>query len=162
MIADGRETALIPFMLRPFRCTDTRGRQAVFVCVCVCVYARAVCERVCVWGIGALSPHAHKCDPPSHLWEEPPYHSVWLCVCVCVCMCVWEDQNASSVHIPPPSIKARPLGHPPYSLQLIWKTSSHFFKVYAFHIISAFPQMWKQLWKLLHLYLFEGGTYHWI
>lgn len=126
MIADGRETALIPFMLRPFRCTDTRGRQAL------CLY-------VSVYGVRGLH-HMHTNDPPSYPWEEPP---ISLCLTVC------EDQNGSSVRSPPPWIKERPLGH-----HYTWfekkrrkKNTPHIFKVYVFHIISAFPQMWKQLWK---------------
>lgn len=93
MIADGRETELIPFMLRPFRCTDTRGRQAG---PRQCVYT-----YVCMHVVGPQRVDTN--DIPSYLWEEPSYRT--FCLCVCVCERERED-------IPPLVIKARPLGHP--------------------------------------------------
>lgn len=137
MIADGREAALIPFMLRPFRCTDTRGRWAEpWKCVCVCVHLL----------------HAHKWSLFTSLVGNPP------CITLTVSVGGEGDQNASALYIPPLAIKARPLGHP-LTCSVDLKKKNHllmkftFFKVYILLTVSAFPQIWQQLWKLWQLFV---------
>lgn len=72
MIADGRETALIPFMLRPFRCTDTRGRQA----------GPRQCGYACVRGHGGSFTTCTQMIPHHICGKNPPI-SLWLSECVC-------------------------------------------------------------------------------
>lgn len=148
MIANGRETALIPFMLRPFRCTDTRGRQA----------RPRQYGYACVWGMGDLSPHAHKWSPIISVGRTPHITlSVWLCM--------WEreDQNASSVNIPPPRSRGGLWG-----ISLLDKVDLNLLMKFTFFqsmCISWYFCIYtndRTLWKPLHLYLSEGGTYHWI
>lgn len=138
MIADGRETALIPFMLRPFRCTDTRGRQA----------RPRQYSYACVWGMGDLSPHAHKWSPITSVGRTPHISlSVWLCMrergskCQLCAYTSTLDQGEA-------------FGASPYLLKLIWTSSwnSHFFKVCVFHTISAFTQI-RELFENPYIYI---------
>lgn len=151
MIADGRETELIPFMLRPFRCTDTRGRQTG---PRQCVYT-----YVCMHVVGPQWVDTN--DIPSYLWEEPSYRTFCLCVCA-------KERERIYLH----SWSRRGLWGIPLLVQLIWKDflmKFKFFRVYVFHIISAFPEILKKLWKpfsfifvqLRHMSLNITATFKW-
>lgn len=100
MIADGRETALIPFMLRPFRCTDTRGRHTgprrrVPLCVCALVaWACITCAQMILVCMCGKNPH----------------------ITLSECIKASQDQNASNKHTGPHAMTAGPLGLPPNSL----------------------------------------------
>lgn len=141
MIADGRETALIPFMLRPFRCTDTRGRQA----------RPRQYSYACVWGMGDLSPHAHKWSPITSVGRTPPYH--------CECLTVYEGERGSKCQLCAYTStldQGEAFGASPYLLKLIWTSSwnwNHiFFKVCVFYTLSAFTQM-RKLFEQPYIYI---------
>lgn len=145
MIADGRETELIPFMLRPFRCTDTRGRQAG---PRQCVYT-----YVCMHVVGPQRVDTN--DIPSYLWEEPSYRTF------CLCVRVWKRERGYTST----RDQGEAFGASLYLLSWFEKISlwnSHFSECMYFILFLHFLKYRKSFENHFHSSLSSWGTYHWI